>query len=163
MATTPPPRLTPRTLYLTLYNALLFTLWLTTLFQLLALLPSHPSPRTIFTHISPLARWAQTLALLEVLHSALGLVKAPVGTTAIQVFTRVIQVYTMFIPLYPIGIGAEWWLMYLSIEHVGKISPALAYFFYFLLALYVPGAYKMFTYMLHQRRKVLGNTPAKRE
>ena len=45
----------------------------------------------------------------------------------------------MFIPLYPIGIGAEWWLMYRSIEHVGKISPALAYFFYFLLALYVPG------------------------
>lgn len=96
MATTPPPRLTPRTLYLTLYNALLFTLWLTTLFQLLALLPSHPSPRTIFTLISPLARWTQTLALLEVLHSALGLVKAPVGTTAIQVFTRVIQVWVVW-------------------------------------------------------------------
>lgn len=54
--------------------------------------------------------------------------------------------YTMFIPLYPIGIGAEWWLMYLSIEHVGKISPALAYFFYFLLALYVPGKYLLYFY-----------------
>ena len=47
--------------------------------------------------------------------------------------------YTMFYILYPIGIGAEWWLMYKSIEPVGKISPMLPPVFYFLLALYVPG------------------------
>jgi very-long-chain (3R)-3-hydroxyacyl-CoA dehydratase len=47
--------------------------------------------------------------------------------------------YTMFYPLYPIGIGAEWWLMYKSIEPVGKVSPVLPPVFYFLLALYVPG------------------------
>lgn len=186
--------LTPRTLYLTLYNTLLLALWLTTLINLLTLALSSPTPttQTIFTTISPLARWTQTLALLEVVHSALGLVKAPVSTTAIQVFTRVIQVwmiwwgfpgttgasrafgvlvgawavadavryaylggkmwsvapgwlewvrYTMFIPLYPMGIGAEWWLMYKSVDPVGKISPVLAWFFYFLLALYVPGEY----------------------
>lgn len=84
--------------------------------------------------------------------------------------------YTMFYPLYPIGIGAEWWLMYQSIEPVGKISPVLPPVFYFLLALYVPGklsslrtaigqlkltiqlpgAYTMFTYMVKQRKKTLG-------
>jgi len=82
--------------------------------------------------------------------------------------------YTMFYPLYPIGIGAEWWLMYQSIEPVGRISPVLPPFFYFLLALYVPGealanttrqlklttelpgAYTMFTYMVKQRKKTLG-------
>lgn len=45
----------------------------------------------------------------------------------------------MFYPLYPIGIGAEWWLMYQSVEPVGKVSPVLPPVFYFLLALYVPG------------------------
>ncbi|KAL1612779.1 hypothetical protein SLS60_001008 [Paraconiothyrium brasiliense] len=47
--------------------------------------------------------------------------------------------YTMFYPLYPIGIGAEWWLMYRSIEPAGKVSPILPYVWYFLLALYLPG------------------------
>lgn len=47
--------------------------------------------------------------------------------------------YTMFYPLYPIGIGAEWWLMYKSIGPVGEVSSVLPPVFYFLLALYVPG------------------------
>ncbi|KAL1655773.1 hypothetical protein SLS61_001797 [Didymella pomorum] len=46
--------------------------------------------------------------------------------------------YTMFYPLYPIGIGAEWWLMYRSAEPVAEVSPLLPPFFYFLLVLYVP-------------------------
>jgi very-long-chain (3R)-3-hydroxyacyl-CoA dehydratase len=45
----------------------------------------------------------------------------------------------MFYVLYPIGIGAEWWLMYRSIEPVGKLSTVLPPVFYFLLALYIPG------------------------
>ncbi|KAF9691479.1 hypothetical protein EKO04_010203 [Ascochyta lentis] len=63
--------------------------------------------------------------------------------------------YSMFYPLYPIGIGAEWWLMYKSIGPVGKVSPVFPPVFYFLLALYVPGAYTMFTYMVKQRKKTL--------
>lgn len=47
--------------------------------------------------------------------------------------------YSMFYPLYPIGIGAEWLLMYRAIEPVGKLSRFLPPIFYFLLALYVPG------------------------
>jgi hypothetical protein len=103
--------------------------------------------------------------------------------------------YTMFYILYPLGIGAEWWLMYLAIEPLSHISSFLPPNFYFLLALYGPGtsqlisshlisplpwssisisiviqtdrdgtstniatagAYKMFTHMVKQRRKVLG-------
>lgn len=45
----------------------------------------------------------------------------------------------MFYPLYPVGIGAEWWLMYRSVGLVGRINAALPYVWYFLLALYVPG------------------------
>lgn len=45
----------------------------------------------------------------------------------------------MFYPLYPIGIGAEWWLMYRSMKTVGRVNAALPYVWCFLLALYVPG------------------------
>ncbi|CAI6333746.1 unnamed protein product [Periconia digitata] len=64
--------------------------------------------------------------------------------------------YTMFYILYPIGIGAEWWLFYLAIEPGRELSAVIPPVFYFLLALYVPGAYTMYMYMMKQRRKVLG-------
>ncbi|KAH7344347.1 tyrosine phosphatase-like protein [Pyrenochaeta sp. MPI-SDFR-AT-0127] len=65
--------------------------------------------------------------------------------------------YTMFYPLYPIGIGAEWWLLYKAIAPGGKISPIIPPTFYFFLMLYIPGSYTMYTYMIKQRRKTLGN------
>lgn len=49
--------------------------------------------------------------------------------------------YSLFIPLYPIGIGAEWWLMFQAAKPVGEIHAILPYVFYFLLALYIPGEY----------------------
>ncbi|KAF3037473.1 hypothetical protein E8E12_003391 [Didymella heteroderae] len=195
----------PRILYLTAYNLLFAALWVSV--GISALTHVSKGRFVLFENVEPRARWVQTLTLIEVVHAAIGLVKSPVGTTAIQVFTRVIQVwmiwhgfpastaasqaffvlvvawaiadsirylylalnlhgkapralvwlrYTMFYPLYPIGIGAEWWLMYRSVEPVGRISPILPPVFYFLLALYVPGAYTMFTYMVKQRKKTLG-------
>ncbi|KAF2821468.1 PTPLA-domain-containing protein [Ophiobolus disseminans] len=63
--------------------------------------------------------------------------------------------YTMFYPLYPIGISAEWWLLYCAIEPGRKISAVIPPFFWFCLVLYVPGSYKMYTYMIKQRRKTL--------
>ncbi|KAF1354324.1 PTPLA-domain-containing protein [Lizonia empirigonia] len=70
--------------------------------------------------------------------------------------------YTIFYPLYPVGICAEWWLMYKSIGPVGKVNALLPPIFYFLLALYIPGAYTMFTYMVKQRKKTLGRSQRKR-
>jgi hypothetical protein len=52
--------------------------------------------------------------------------------------------YTMFYPLYPIGIGAEWWLMYRSVGPVGMVNGVLPYVWYFLLALYVPGKWVVY-------------------
>lgn len=49
--------------------------------------------------------------------------------------------YSMFYVLYPVGIGAEWWLMYRAAEPAGEISVWAKPVFYFLLALYVPGEY----------------------
>jgi hypothetical protein len=49
--------------------------------------------------------------------------------------------YSLFYVLYPIGIAAEWWLMYRAVGPVGEVSPLLPPVFYFLLALYVPGEF----------------------
>lgn len=49
--------------------------------------------------------------------------------------------YSMFYPLYPIGIGAEWWLLYRAIEPGARISWVIPPVFYFCLMLYVPGKY----------------------
>ena len=45
----------------------------------------------------------------------------------------------MFYPLYPVGIGAEWWLLYRSIAPGAKVSPVIPLVFYFCLLLYIPG------------------------
>lgn len=45
----------------------------------------------------------------------------------------------MFYPLYPIGIGAEWWLLYRAIAPGAEVSPVIPPIFYFCLLLYIPG------------------------
>lgn len=48
--------------------------------------------------------------------------------------------YTMFYALYPIGIGAEWWIMYLAsgeAEAVGKVV------LWVCLGIYVPGEFQL--------------------
>jgi len=47
----------------------------------------------------------------------------------------------MFYVLYPIGISAEWWLMYRSIGPSRQVNALLPPLFYFLLALYIPGQF----------------------
>jgi very-long-chain (3R)-3-hydroxyacyl-CoA dehydratase len=81
----------------------------------------------------------------------------------------------MFYPLYPIGMGAEWWLLCRAIEPAGKIHSVIPWFFGVCAALYGPGmfawyvgcaggelmwdigSYKMYTYMIKQRKKTLGS------
>ncbi|KAL4741604.1 tyrosine phosphatase-like protein [Aspergillus similis] len=61
--------------------------------------------------------------------------------------------YSLFIILYPIGITAEWWLMYRA---AGVTSSSLVTrIFYFCLGLYAPGSIMMYSYMLKQRQKTL--------
>lgn len=88
--------------------------------------------------------------------------------------------YSLFTVLYPIGIAAEWWLMYRAA--VVASSWAVTGIFYFFLGLYAPGEFDslglrlgigamvlviclvwadkagsvmMYSYMLKQRRKAL--------
>lgn len=102
--------LQPRILYLTVYNLLFAALWVSV--GVCAIRNASKDKFVLFEAVEPLARWVQTLTLIEVLHAAMGkfklrtrlhiadavtgLVKSPVSTTAIQVFTRVIQVWMIW-------------------------------------------------------------------
>lgn len=95
-------------LYLFTYNALAFTLWATsTTYAALLLTQQTPLP-TIFNIIyNPYLLAAQSLAILEILHSLLGLVRAPVMTTLMQVASRLLLVWGI---MYPFGDhGAAWY------------------------------------------------------
>ncbi|KAL4778385.1 tyrosine phosphatase-like protein [Aspergillus varians] len=61
--------------------------------------------------------------------------------------------YSLFIIFYPIGIAAEWWLMYRATTVTTNVL--VVGIFYFFLGLYAPGSVMMFSYMLKQRRKTL--------
>ncbi|KAM3416313.1 Very-long-chain (3R)-3-hydroxyacyl-CoA dehydratase [Cercospora zeina] len=195
---------TGRTQYLTAYNTVFSLLWLYVLVSALQALPG--GRLHVFSVVERDARWIQTLSLLDVVHSATGLIPAPLGSTFTQIATRVIQVwliwagfssttatsiafpalliawsiadtiryaylalnlhgkapdsliwvrYSMFYVLYPVGIACEWWLMFRAVGPASEVRWVLKPVFYFLLALYVPGSYMMFTYMIKQRRKTL--------
>lgn len=89
----PPPSRT-RLVYLTTYNLLFASLWASVFANAL----SHATldPVSLFRATEPQARWIQTASLIEVLHAAFGIIKSPVGTTALQVVTRVIQVWMVW-------------------------------------------------------------------
>lgn len=109
--------LTPRTLYLTTYNALSFTLWssllYTTLTHTFTSTSTSSNNAQIFASTSTRAQWTQTLSMIEILHSAFGLVKSPTATTALQVSTRTIQVWMIWhcFPGSTAVSSAYWWLL----------------------------------------------------
>ena len=78
--------------YIIFYNGASMLLWLSLLIRVLTII-------TIagFEHLYPSSgnyvRVVQTLALAEVVHSLVGLVRAPVGTTAMQVASRLLLVW----------------------------------------------------------------------
>lgn len=150
----------------------------------------------------------QSLAVLEVVHAAIGWVKSPVATTAIQVSSRLFMVwavterysqawsspfyasmvlawattecirypfyanqllgadgpgllwarYTTFYVLYPIGAGSEAMCILATLPKTLEPSAwdARALVYAGMFAIWWPGLYVMYTYMIKQRRKVLG-------
>ncbi|KAK1143067.1 hypothetical protein N8T08_007136 [Aspergillus melleus] len=167
--------------YLLAYNALGAILWLRILLTLLLhLVPlispsASPSPvpsilTSIYTTLEPQTRWAQTLAVADILHAAAGITRAPVFTTFTQVFARSVQVWainygfpdvTASSPAYVCMLLAwsaadsvrEWWLMYKATTTTESVT--VSGIFYFCLGLYVPGSVMMYSYMIKQRKKVL--------
>ena len=163
------------------------------------------------THVGSIVALVQSLAILEVVHAAIGWVRSPVATTAIQVASRLFMVwgvterysqawsspfyasmvlawaitecirypfyanqllnaegpgllwarYTTFYILYPIGATSEALCILATLPNSLPFNkPAAwdvrAYVFAGLFVIWWPGLYVMYTYMIKQRRKVIG-------
>ncbi|KAJ5155208.1 Protein-tyrosine phosphatase-like PTPLA [Penicillium capsulatum] len=96
--------------YLFAYNAFNLLLWGSCVVYTASLLPDHLlSDRlpAIFNLTSQLLLATQSLALLEVLHSVVGLVRAPFLTTAMQVASRLLVVWGILAPFGGDIAGAE--------------------------------------------------------
>ncbi|OKL55893.1 hypothetical protein UA08_08947 [Talaromyces atroroseus] len=88
--------------YLFLYNLLSLSLWATCTLRAAVLLSQQLSDESIngfdalpsiFTQVFPLLLITQSLAGLEILHSLVGLVRAPLLTTTMQVTSRFVVVW----------------------------------------------------------------------
>ncbi|RAH66881.1 putative membrane protein [Aspergillus aculeatinus CBS 121060] len=84
-----------KTSYLLIYNTINALLWTRILFTLLSSIVLLVPPKTLYTTLEPWTRWTQTLASLEILHSALGLTRSPIFTTFTQIFARSVQVWAI--------------------------------------------------------------------
>lgn len=65
--------------------------------------------------------------------------------------------YTTFYVLYPTGVSSEVYMIYLSLNEVASVfGDWYKWFLVAILATYPPGFYMLYTYMIKQRKKVLG-------
>lgn len=85
--------------YLKVYNAIAGLLWVLVLARLMILYPL-VGPEYVSGGLANFVTWVQTLAVLEVLHAALGLVRSSVLTTAMQVASRLLVVWGV-VTLFP--------------------------------------------------------------
>ncbi|KAI0024989.1 protein tyrosine phosphatase-like protein [Xylariomycetidae sp. FL0641] len=203
-----------KTGYLILYNAVSATLWLAVLGRVLGanVVRGH---RFAYPAVGDFCKWTQTLAGMEVLHSLLGIVRAPFFTTFMQVFSRYAIVwgitdmfpelgaspaytsmltawgatevirysyfaltlagwqpralhwlrYHAFFILYPLGISSEAWLIWQAVaparQQVGGLYANVL--FAYVVLVYPPSAYILYTHMMAQRRKVMKAWKAENE
>lgn len=92
--------------YLFAYNALNLLSWATCLLYTTSLIPTNPLRAIFVQTFSPLLLATQSLAILEVLHSLVRLVRAPVMTTAMQVASRLLVVWGILAPFGGEIVGA---------------------------------------------------------
>ncbi|KAI0602939.1 tyrosine phosphatase-like protein [Biscogniauxia sp. FL1348] len=90
-----------KSMYLLGYNAVSFSLWAYLLCRSISSLPYlYPESRlqALYPDLFPTLAATQSLALLEVLHAALGVVKSSPATTALQVGGKNLVVWTVMAP-----------------------------------------------------------------
>ncbi|KAL2835131.1 tyrosine phosphatase-like protein [Aspergillus cavernicola] len=100
--------------YLLAYNGIAFFLWITCTIRSLRLIINQSItenltfdlPALFAETYSPLLLTAQSLAILEILHSLFGLVRAPFLTTAMQVASRLFVVWGILYPFHEQGDGS---------------------------------------------------------
>jgi very-long-chain (3R)-3-hydroxyacyl-CoA dehydratase len=86
-----------KTGYLVLYNATSALLWTTVLTRTITLAAAR-GPGAVHAGVGDWTKWTQTLALLEVAHALLGVVRAPLATTVMQISSRLLLVWAIVHP-----------------------------------------------------------------
>ncbi|MCJ1476727.1 hypothetical protein MMC13_005395 [Lambiella insularis] len=92
MDRTQPSHTSLKTQYLIAYNLTSAILWSVLLTRVLLLIPSVGLSH-VYAHVGEYAKWTQTLALLEIVHSATNLIRSPLPTTVAQVASRLLLVW----------------------------------------------------------------------
>ncbi|KAF9404057.1 hypothetical protein BGX21_000003 [Mortierella sp. AD011] len=96
-------------LYLIAYNWASFAAWGYVLLQTSkTLLETGNDYTKVYAVVGDQLVWVQTAAILEVFHALFGLVKSPVGTTAIQVASRLLLVWGVC-TLFPVPEVRSYW------------------------------------------------------
>lgn len=71
--------------------------------------------------------------------------------------------YSLFYVLYPAGVASEVSIIYLSLGEAERVVGAwYSWFLFAILFTYPPGLYSLYTYMIKQRKKVLGGASTKK-
>ncbi|KAM4054591.1 protein tyrosine phosphatase-like protein, PTPLA domain-containing protein [Hirsutella rhossiliensis] len=83
-----------KTAYLVLYNAASAAAWAVVLARTVSLC-ALPGPLFVYDGVGQWAKWTQTMAAMEILHSTLGVVRAPLFTTLMQVSSRFLLVWAI--------------------------------------------------------------------
>lgn len=201
--------------WLIAYNSISSSLWLVVLFNTVFLGSLLGQP-ILFEKTSLILTLIQSLAVVEIVNSATGIVKSPLFTTTAQVFSRLLIVigifqllpdspanfsfayisltlswavteviryayyasnlsnaevphyltwlrYSTFYVLYPTGVSSEIAIIYLSLDEARRVYGDIYYYFLIvMIATYAPGFYTLYTYMIKQRKKVLGKRLTKK-
>ncbi|KAL2803372.1 tyrosine phosphatase-like protein [Aspergillus granulosus] len=129
--------------YLLFYNSVSALLWLRVL---LAIVTSYSDPE-IFTTVEPWTRWTQTLAVIEILHAATGITRAPVFTTFTQIFARSVQVWAINYSFPEVTASSPAYLAMLAAWSTADVVRYL-YFAVLLTGAPVPRALKWLRYSL---------------
>ncbi|EXJ84084.1 hypothetical protein A1O3_04751 [Capronia epimyces CBS 606.96] len=88
----------PTQKYLLAYNALCLALWSIITLRAILLIPTLTALgqlESLLPALFPLLKWTQTIAMLEVIHAVVGLVRASPLTTAMQVASRILVVWVV--------------------------------------------------------------------
>ncbi|KAK0362039.1 hypothetical protein LTR91_006898 [Friedmanniomyces endolithicus] len=172
---------TYRTLYLILYNFVSALLWSVILGRVL-LITTLFGYSSVHSGVADFTRWTQTLAALEILHAAVGLVRAPIMTTVMQVASRFLLVW-LIAYFFPATVSQSpaytSMLLAWSVTEVVRYSyfaVNLAYggvplwltwvrynAFFVLYPLGIGSAYVLFTHMMAQRKKVMRSLREKKD
>ncbi|KAL4945189.1 hypothetical protein BDV06DRAFT_231588 [Aspergillus oleicola] len=147
----PPSQSTPAKAYLLFYNGLSALLWLRILLTIVTITftsdASTSATESIYTTLEPQTRWTQTLAVVEILHSATGITRSPVFTTFTQIFARSVQVWVIN-HLYPAATSTSHFYPAMLFAWSLADSVRYAYFAVLQSGLAVPSVLKYLRYSL---------------